>query len=642
MSDGAKDFNELLKLQPDMDGELVKAWLTTAPTLVDVLATEAGATEDAEEKTERVKRAIRVAKMLDLSTLKIKRPLLAEKMKVSKGTFDALLKEQTATKDADDADEELPTLEMPLRAVMVDEHLIDFVYERQREQFKLAVRYPDGHLDVVPHLDLKGYRHVPVQDYELLASIRNKGIVFPTGLGKRRNETGELVEPDIAYLYKRIHALSYRYLDIAENHRAIASYYVIFTWLQDCFSELAYLMAQGPYGRGKSRFVDTHSFMSYRVMRAAGLSTLSPVFRTLDVMGGTLAMDEISAPGRPVDPELELLFKGGNSRTAPPIWRTEGGANNSLYPKSYNVVGCKIFGSIKDFSDPATNSRCIKVKMYPKARTDIPRSLEEDFFSEAEQIRNLCLTYRLRQWQPEIKIIEERIDDLIDPRLQQITGGLLTIIDDDAVRAELTRIMREYNKELTEAREETLAAKVVWALLTILKEEHVAINQMGVKQWDTKIKRVLEMVKKHIFDEEDADPIFKRDAKGNELVGADGKPIFDTESPRNDKKHWVNRITPKKLANIIREDLHFTVDHATWDKNKAKCVVITDVERDMLKRLEQIYGLADAGDVAGAVAASNKLDEKDYAPRVQGDVFEQGGFDEDVPRMPDWDDDNHD
>lgn len=628
MSDSPKDFNALLQSQPNIDGELVKAWLTTAPTLVDVLCAEAADASGDDEKAERIKRAIRVTAALEPATLAIKRSKLAGMLKVSKGEFDKLLKNERdgGTKDADDADEELPTLEMSLRAVMIDDHLIDFVYDRQREQFKLAVRYPDGHLDVVPHLDLKGYRHVPVQDFELLASIRNKGIVFPSGFAKHRNEAGELVEPDIAYIYKRIHALSYRYLDIAENHRAIASYYVIFTWLQDCFSELAYLMAQGPYGRGKSRFVDTHSFMSYRVMRAAGLSTLSPVFRTLDVMGGTLAMDEISAPGRPVDPELELLFKGGNSRTAPPIWRTEGGANNSLYPKSYNVVGCKIFGSIKDFTDPATNSRCIKVKMYPKVRTDIPRSLEADFFEEAEQIRNLCLTYRLRKWQPEIKIIEERIDDLIDPRLQQITGGLLTIIDDEAVRAELTRIMREYNKELTEAREETLAAKVVWALLTILKEEPIAINQMGVPQWNTKIKRILEMMKKHIFDEEDADPIYKRDADGNELHDIEGKPIFDIDSPRNDKKHWVNRITPKKLANIIREDLHLTVDHATWDKNKAKCVVITDVEREMLKRLEQIYGLGEVG--------SEKLEVTKVTAAPPEPMFEQAGLDDDVPEMP--------
>jgi hypothetical protein len=620
-----KDFNELLKARPEIDGELVKAWLTTAPTLVDVLCAEVGDAVDDEDKAERTRRAIRVTAMLDDATLVHKRKKLAGMMSVSKGELENLLKaERTGTKDADEGDEELPTAEIGLRSLVIDDHLIDFVYDKPREQFKLAVRYPDGRLDVLPHLDLKGYRYMAVQDAELISSIKNRGVVFATGLGKHRNEAGELVEPDIQYLFKRIKALSYKYLDIGESDRAICSYYVIFTWLQDCFSELAYLMAQGPYGRGKSRFVDTFSFCAYRVMRAAGLSSLSPVFRTLDSMGGTLAMDEISAPGRPVDGELEMLFKGGNSRSAPPIWRTEGGANNSLFPKSFDVYGCKIFGSIKDFSDPATNSRCIKVKMYPKVRTDIPRSIENEFFEEAEQIRNLCLSYRLRHWQPEIKIIEERIDDLIDPRLQQITGGLLTIIDDEAVRVELTRIMREYNKELTEAREETVAAKVVWALLEILKEEPVATSQMGVPQWNTKIKRVLEMVKKRIFDEEEADPIFKVDADGNEVKDLSGEAVMDVESPRNDKKHWVNRMSPKKLSNIIREDLHLPVEHATWDKNKAKCVVIGDPERAMLKRMEEIYGLKDLDGEAVKTT-----------PVMSDPKFE---FDGDVPEMPGFED----
>src|SRR5439155_7408489 len=89
-----------------------------------------------------------------------------------------------------------------------------------------------------------------------------------------------------------IRGFIHRYVDVSPLFEQIASYYVLFTWVYDAFNELPYLRLRGDTGSGKTRFLATAGSLCFKPIFASGASTVSPLFRILDAMRGTLIVDE--------------------------------------------------------------------------------------------------------------------------------------------------------------------------------------------------------------------------------------------------------------------------------------------------------------------------------------------------------------
>ena len=127
-----------------------------------------------------------------------------------------------------------------------DQSLVEMVYSEEQDSTSF-VQYFNGEIDEREYLEKDDgkTRLLPFPpDYDL---VKNKVVLFPS-YPEEYNSDSDLL--------KGIRQFIHRYLDVSEFFEHIASYYVMFTWVYDCFNELPYLRALGDYGSGKSRFTE--------------------------------------------------------------------------------------------------------------------------------------------------------------------------------------------------------------------------------------------------------------------------------------------------------------------------------------------------------------------------------------------------
>jgi hypothetical protein len=160
-----------------------------------------------------------------------------------------------------------------------------------------------------------------------------------------------------------------------------------------------------------------------------------------------------------------------------PVLRSEG--KGVFEVKAYDVFCPKIVATRETFSDKALESRFLVEEMGAgKLRTDIPRTLDETFYSDAEAIRNKLLMWRLKNYFEPIVLKEELIEG-IHPRLNQIVIPLLSIIKDEAIRNHLKTFIVKYNTELVADRGLTWESDIVFAILKLEYEKKG--NEVTVK-----------------------------------------------------------------------------------------------------------------------------------------------------------------
>lgn len=571
----AHDANDWLR-EANPDAQAVRDVLKASPTMVEWMCEQAG-TAESDERDDAILAAMRMVAQLPADKIETRKDVLIQLLGIKRSAFNALLK--TLTEEAEgeaetEAEDESLAIEVT-GAMVIDDHFVDVLYDAKRDVFALAVRYPDGRIEKRDDFEWRGLTYQPSAHPYILKEIKQPAnskeppaILMPSDLPER--------DRTIADLHKAVCDFSMDYLDVPENDRMIAAYYVLFTWLHDCFRDTGYLRAMGPWGKGKSRYVSTWGSICYRALFMLGLSTLSPMFRIRSLTLSTLVLDEINGPFVESPAELEMYFNAGMSARSPRVWRTEG---KDAIPSSFSgAYGPKIFGSIKPFRDPATNSRCITTQLTtPTARTDI-RAQDGEFDRRAQALRNDLMRFRLKYWREEYAL-KKWDDPAIEPRLRQITEPLLTIIgEDEKARQELIAIIRAQNAEMIGERSESITAKIVQALAEMAAVPAKAGKQ-GRLYRDARLKTVYERVRELVFDEEEAPPAVK----------ADGST--DNDSPRNDKKHWINRYySPRKIGEMVRRDLGLATVEASWAAGKGRAVdLMSESELAKLERLKAVY-----------------------------------------------------
>ncbi len=140
----------------------------------------------------------------------------------------------------------------------------------------------------------------------------------------------------IQKLVADIQAYIYRYVDLSDHFRKIASFYVLLTWVYDAFNELPYLRLRGDYGSGKTRALLVIGSICNKAFFASGASTVSPIFHTLDLFRGTLIFDEADFRFSDEKSELVKILNNGNVRGFP-VLRTAVTAAREFDPRAFNV-----------------------------------------------------------------------------------------------------------------------------------------------------------------------------------------------------------------------------------------------------------------------------------------------------------------
>ncbi|HYI92248.1 MAG TPA: hypothetical protein VEX68_01765 [Bryobacteraceae bacterium] len=226
-------------------------------------------------------------------------------------------------------------------------------------------------------------------------------------------------------LLSEIRAFIYRYYDCDDNFLSVAALYALHTWVYEKFHALPYLRFIGLPGSGKSRGTEVIGAACYHPLVIAGAATSAPMFRMIEVFGGTLLMDEADFAKSQIGGDIVKILNCGYQQGLP-VSRMEQNDEGKLEPKIYDVFGPKIINGRKAFQDDATESRCIQYTPKITTRTDLPFHLGKEFKKEASEIQNKALQWRFDHLNTVELDASFRLSG-VRPRTNQILGPLVTI-----------------------------------------------------------------------------------------------------------------------------------------------------------------------------------------------------------------------
>jgi hypothetical protein len=264
-------------------------------------------------------------------------------------------------------------------------------------------------------ITVDGREYVPYSaDNNLLT---HRVIVLPSAVAAYESE---------AALARDVQGFIHRYVDLSPGFEEIAAHYVLLTWGYDVFNELPYLRVRGQWGSGKSRFLLTVGALCFKPIFASGASTVSPLFRLIDQIGGTLVVDEADFWASDERAEIIKILNSGNAKGFP-VLRSEVTPQKEFNPRAFNIFGPKLVATRHPFEDAALESRCLTEVLGGKAlRRDIPISLPQRFHVEADALRNKLLMYRFRRF-GELRDPGLPTNLGLEPRRAQIFAPLLSV-----------------------------------------------------------------------------------------------------------------------------------------------------------------------------------------------------------------------
>jgi hypothetical protein len=339
-------------------------------------------------------------------------------------------------------------------AVLPNGELVEMVYDPVERKTRFVMGSSDawGYEDTVQLSPAE--RLVP---YSPTNNLVKHGVVL---FASEPTEYG-----DEAALISRIRDFVHRYVDVSEDFETVATYYILFTWVYDAFHEVPYVRIRGGYGTGKTRFLLAVGSLCRFAIFASAASTVSPLFRLLDAFRGTLILDEGDFRASDEKSEVVKILNNGNARGFP-VLRTEVSPKKEFDPRAYHVFGPKIVATRGFFQDRALESRCVTEDMRGGSlRREIPLNLDDSFHEEARNLRNQLLLYRLRHFKDARGQTRAGARDL-EPRLQQIFGPLVSVIDDASARDRVVALLGKLNDDAVEERSESAEAQV----LSVIRE----------------------------------------------------------------------------------------------------------------------------------------------------------------------------
>lgn len=352
-------------------------------------------------------------------------------------------------------------------ALITEDVIYEMVYDRYTNTTAFSGRTVLGEVKyLLNEVEYQGKKYQPLPPHNILVE---KGVILFPSLPSPYESEEKLLEEIQAFIHK--------YLDVSDVFEQIATYYVLFTWMYDRFNEVPYLRAIGDFGSGKSRFIQTIGVLCYKPVFTGGATTPSPIFRIINEVKGTLVLDEADFKYSDMTSEIVKILNTGYQRGTS-VLRSEG--KGVFEVKAYDVFCPKIVATRETFTDKALESRFLVEEMGTGSlRTDIPRTLDETFYFEAESIRNKLLMWRLQNY---FRPFTKRTDLIegIHPRLNQIVIPLFTIISDETIRERLKAFIIKYNGELVADRGLSWESDIVFAILKL--EYETKSLQVTVKQ----------------------------------------------------------------------------------------------------------------------------------------------------------------
>ncbi|MDD3375159.1 MAG: bifunctional DNA primase/polymerase [Candidatus Omnitrophica bacterium] len=303
-------------------------------------------------------------------------------------------------------------------------------------------------------------------------------------------------------LFDEIKCFIHKHVGLNECFEKLATIYVMFSWLYDCFTVLPYIRVLGDFGTGKSRFLSTIGSICYKPMTIVAAVGEAPIFRMIQRYKGTLVLDEANFKHNDVNAAIMQILNAGYEKRTPVVR-----CDSKDYEKiiQCQVFGPKIISSREKWKDLALESRCLTHMSNTSERIqavgadpeedDIPIYLGHEFDRQALQLRNKLLLYRFRNY-GEKEIDVKKLKYPVEPRISQILLPLANLTSDEQVLEEINNIAKQMNKERIEDRSSRYEAKILQVIKNI-EEERIA---KGEKIY---IKEIADSYNKEAYNEKE-------------------------------------------------------------------------------------------------------------------------------------------
>ena len=280
-------------------------------------------------------------------------------------------------------------------------------------------------------------------------------------------------------LYHQIREHIQKYV-ILEDPRFydVATGYVLMSWVFDRFNTVPYLRVVGDFGTGKSRFLEVVGKLCNRSMMASGSISVAAVFRTIDLVQGTLVFDEADFKSSDMSDDIVKMLNGGHKKDTPVV-RMEL-VNDVLKPTSFRVFGPKVLGSRRGFVDTALESRCITQRLFPMKKVDVPIHLPVSFDYDSQVFRNKLQLFRFKTFY-NVQDDESSLLGIEIPRLRQTSLALTSVVKmvGEEMLKPVLGFLVDYEKSLSDMVSTDVLADILLCIARLI-ETNESVRSSGL------------------------------------------------------------------------------------------------------------------------------------------------------------------
>jgi len=267
-----------------------------------------------------------------------------------------------------------------------DGRLAEECYDPEADEVYYAVYNPEtGQVEKVGEVydEKRGTVYRPVYTEELPA----RQVLLPSWPEEYGSD--EELDREIEAHLDRWH----EQLDRTERLLDIA--YVKLTYIHDLLPAVPYRRILGPWGRGKTAYIETIGYVCYRPMLLAGCDTEAAIRKTFDVWRGTAIIDEADFKNSTLYATIIKILCIGDRRSTGWYKKCDKDDPEKLIMSC--VYGPKILATRARFQDTALESRCLTF-IARECVGKVPLFRAENFMRESLKLRNKLLMWRFRNY----------------------------------------------------------------------------------------------------------------------------------------------------------------------------------------------------------------------------------------------------
>lgn len=338
-----------------------------------------------------------------------------------------------------------------------NKRLIEQIYKEG--QFVFAVKdYTTGKIEFNDTIVIGNKRFYP--EVGQAEQFRRKEVViFPTDVTEY-GSTELLLKDCDTFIKKFWYANHFDY--------QLSEYYILHSWVYDKFREIGYLHNLGPWGWGKSRWLNTVGGLCFRATKIAGALTAPSLFHIIDYSRGTINIDEGDFTAADMQTGiLKVLTQGHERGTSIIRCDTESGGIIA-----YEVFGPKNVSTRKPFKDYALRSRCSTLNAKDDKDSTKQTNLDDVFFAERQILINKLLKWRFDHYLSAVldPTIQGRLN-VSEGRLKQIIIPMLSSLKELDIEHKLAGYLTVKNKEMVEDRKEDIVYRIFITILQLKGEQ---------------------------------------------------------------------------------------------------------------------------------------------------------------------------